>query len=145
MSLPLESENRSRNTRIALLQAFMPASMGQVDLDETREWMKERGYLENIEKSKFNRMLADVNEQLEELDQLFESFLKTRSLEELGHAERTILRVAAYELIETRVPTSVVINEWVAIAKDYGAESSYRFINGVLDNLARQKGNEEAR
>jgi len=62
-----------------------------------------------------------------------------RPLEQLDPIEHALLWVGAWELSERfEVPYRVVINEAVGMAKKYGAEQSHRFINGVLDTLARQ-------
>lgn len=129
---------RNRNTRIALLQALlsMSVSSDDVELDATRAWLKKAGYLQSIDKKRFNRWLADIPGRLQELDASIEPHLQDRSPEELGQAERTILRIATYELSHTDVPHPVTINEWIEITKEYGATNSYRFINGVLDKLA---------
>ena len=138
---------RTRNTRIALLQALLSSSVNSddVDLEATKDWLRNAGYLQSIDKKRFNRWFADIPDRLEELDEAFEVFLNDRSLEELGQAEHTILRIATYELTCTDVPHPVTINEWIEIAKEYGAVNSFRFINGVLDKLAtelRQNGNQ---
>ena len=53
--------------------------------------------------------------------------------------ERAILRVGTYELVyKLDVPTKVVINEMIELAKTFGADHSYRFINGVMDKIAQQ-------
>jgi N utilization substance protein B len=50
--------------------------------------------------------------------------------------DRTILRVAVYELLGTDVPTSVAISEAVEAASELSAEDSKRFVNGVLGPIA---------
>ncbi|MCY4128362.1 MAG: transcription antitermination factor NusB [Gammaproteobacteria bacterium] len=129
---------RNRNTRVALLQALMSMSLSSddVELDATKAWLSDAGYLRVIDKKRFNRWLADIPGRLQELDASIEPHLQDRLPEELGQAERTILRIAAYELTHTDVPHPVTINEWIEIAKEFGAMNSYRFINGVLDKLA---------
>ena len=130
--------SRNRNTRVALLQALLPVSLSpdEFDLDATKTWLREAGYLKDIDKKRFSLWLADISSRLQELDMAIEAFVRDRSLEELGHAELTILRIATYELTYANVPQPVTINEWVEIAKEFGAVNSYRFINGVLDKLA---------
>ena len=46
--------------------------------------------------------------------------------------------MATAELLTTSVPKKVVINEAIEIAKIYGADQGYRFINGVLDSIVKQ-------
>lgn len=61
-------------------------------------------------------------------------------LERLGHIERSVLRVAAAELIQGGTPPRVVIHESVRLAERFGSAQSARFVNGVLDALARRMG-----
>ena len=61
-------------------------------------------------------------------------------LERLGVIERSVLRVAAAELRRGETPPRVVIQEAVRLAERYGSEQSARFVNGVLDALARRMG-----
>lgn len=60
-----------------------------------------------------------------------------REFDEVDPVERAILRIGAYELeYRSDVPRNVIINESVELAKTFGAELSYKFINGVLDKVA---------
>ena len=133
-------KGRNRNTRIALLQALLSSSVNSdaVDLEATKGWLRDAGYLQSIDRKRFNRWFADIPSRLHELDEAFAIHLHDRSLVELGQAEHTILRIATYELTYTDVPHPVTINEWVEIAKEFGAMNSFRFINGVLDKLATE-------
>ena len=61
-------------------------------------------------------------------------------LERLGAIERSVLRLAAAELVAGETPPRVVIQEGVTLAERYGSPQSARFVNGVLDALARKLG-----
>ena len=61
-------------------------------------------------------------------------------LERLGAIERSVLRLAGAELVEGETPPRVVIQEGVTLAERYGSPQSARFVNGVLDALARKLG-----
>ena len=62
-----------------------------------------------------------------------------RELDDVDPVERAILRIGAYELeYQSDIPKKVVINESVELAKTFGAELSYKFINGVLDKVAAE-------
>ena len=62
-----------------------------------------------------------------------------RALNQLDPVEHAIRLLGAYELRhEPAVPWKVVVNEAVNLAKTFGAEDGYKFVNGVLDKLARQ-------
>ena len=66
-------------------------------------------------------------------------------LERLGAVERSVLRLAAAELTRGETPPRVVIQEAVRLAERYGSAQSARFVNGVVDALARRMGKLEQR
>jgi N utilization substance protein B len=61
-------------------------------------------------------------------------------IERLGAIERCVLRLGAAELEQGSTPPRVVIQEAVRIAERFGSAQSARFVNGVLDALARRMG-----
>jgi len=61
-------------------------------------------------------------------------------MERIGAIERCVLRLAAAELTIGETPPKVVIQESVTLAERYGSAASAKFVNGVLDALARRMG-----
>jgi N utilization substance protein B len=99
-------------------------------LTENREREFESGY--------FRDLVSGVPARLDELDAVLKPFLD-RPVEEVDLVERALLRLGAYELVaHPEVPYRVVINEAVELAKTFGADQGHRYINGVLDKVARQ-------
>ena len=85
----------------------------------------------------FTAILKGVTSDVDALEALFSPALD-RSLDDLDPIERTLLRLGAFELRDRiDVPYKVVINEAVSLAKKFGATESHRYINGVLDKVAR--------
>ena len=86
----------------------------------------------------FQSIVHSVPPMADELDGLYAALLD-RELDELDPIERSLLRMGTFELRDRiDVPYKVVINESVALAKKFGASDSYKYVNGVLDKLARQ-------
>jgi N utilization substance protein B len=86
----------------------------------------------------FSAVLKGVVGDVEALEALFEPFLDRR-LDELDPIERNLLRLGTFELRDRiDVPYKVVINEAVSLAKKFGATDSHRYINGVLDKIAKE-------
>lgn len=73
-----------------------------------------------------------------ELDAALAALTTDWPLDRLANTDRTVLRLAAYELTHTETPPQVVINEAVELAKRYGTDDSGRFVNGVLGALLRR-------
>ena len=74
-----------------------------------------------------------------EIDDLIERHSLHWKLARMAVVDRNILRLAVYELLYLHdVPTSVVLNEAIEIAKKFGTEDSGAFINGILDKVAKE-------
>jgi transcription antitermination protein NusB len=88
-------------------------------------------------------LVAGVAAHLEELDALIVRHSEHWRLERMTVVDRNLLRVAIYELLyQPEIPTKVVINEAVEMAKRYGSEASGGFINGILDQVRLAVGRE---
>lgn len=73
------------------------------------------------------------------LDALIERHSDGWSVTRMPMVDRAILRLSTWELVDrSDVPTAVVIDEAIELAKDYSTERSPAFINGVLDAVARE-------
>lgn len=59
--------------------------------------------------------------------------------ERIGIVERALLIVATYEILIKNTPIEVIANETVELAKEYGNEKSYEFVNGILANIEKSK------
>jgi N utilization substance protein B len=73
-----------------------------------------------------------------EIEAMLQKHSENWSLERIASLDRSILRVAIYELLYTDTPAPIVINEAIEIAKKYSSESSGKFVNGVLDAVNQE-------
>jgi transcription antitermination protein NusB len=82
-------------------------------------------------------VVAGVGARAAEIDALVAGFAIDWSLDRMPAVDRTLLRMATYELLgRPDVPTGVVISEAVDLARQYSTEESSRFVNGVLASVA---------
>ena len=89
-----------------------------------------------LDEEYFRELVREVPERHEALREALQPALD-RPIENVDPVERAVLLLAAYELLyRPEVPTRVVLNEAVELAKHFGAEHGYKFVNGVLDKLA---------
>ena len=77
----------------------------------------------------------------EELDRHIQTASKRWTVGRMAATDRAILRLATHELLESNTPVKVILNEAIKLGKRFGTENSGPFINGVLDAIAKQKGN----
>ncbi len=95
--------------------------------------------------SYLRQLVLGTTAKLELIDQLLGQHLSDWSLERLGVLERSILRVAVYELVaEETVPPAVVIDEAVSLAKRYCSVEAGALVNGVLGSLVSTIGKKHA-
>jgi N utilization substance protein B len=131
------SHKRSQ-ARHRAVQAIYQWQMAGQDVREIRDQFLSNEEGGAFEIPYFDKLLSGVPAHLSELDRQLGPCLD-RSIESVDPVERAILRLGAYELIhQPEVPYRVIINEAVELAKVFGAEQGHRFVNGVLDKLARR-------
>jgi transcription antitermination protein NusB len=87
--------------------------------------------------SSFARLIiAGTLESIDAVDTAIRTHLQNWSFERLKRVDLAVLRIGAYSLLFQRdIPAQITIDEAIEIAKEYGSEDSYRFINGVLDGI----------
>lgn len=83
-------------------------------------------------------LINGVGERIKQLDEVIDTHATDWAIDRMPVVDRTLLRLGAFELIhEPDVPSAVVINEAVELAKEFSTDDSGRFINGVLASIAR--------
>ncbi len=93
--------------------------------------------LQKADTAYFRELVHQIPARATEIDTALDPLLD-RPLAQVDPVERAILRIGAYELMQRPdIPYRIVLNEAVELAKVFGAEQGHRFINGVLDKLAR--------
>ena len=84
----------------------------------------------------YEQLVRGTVENKEEIDEVLTEKLEHWSLDRLPKIERTVLRIAVYELLyNEEVPHRVVMNEAIELCKTFGDEKSGRFVNGVLSKF----------
>jgi len=85
------------------------------------------------------RIREEVKKRSKELEAIIEKYSKWRK-ERIDIIDRTILKIALYEMLfDPQVPPAVAINEAVELSKKYSSAVAYRFINGLLDRVRKEK------
>jgi len=84
-------------------------------------------------------VVAALGARASEIDGRIQAAAEHWRIERLSHTDRAVLRAAVAELVaRPGTPARVVLDEAVDIARRYGTEESGRFVNGVLDRIARE-------
>lgn len=132
------SSNPRSRARRAALQALYQWQMTAQAPQKIAEQFREDKSWKRIDEALFTSLLDGVPACTGELDKVIEPILD-RPVAQVDPIERAILRMGAFELTRRKdIPWRVVINECVELAREFGAEQSHKYVNGVLDKLARR-------
>jgi N utilization substance protein B len=127
-----------RRARAVLTQALYQWQVSGEDPSAIRvQFIDERG-IGRADVDYFRELMQAIPTAVDRLDASIEPLLQ-RSVALVDPVERAILRLACYELEQRwEVPARVIIDEAIELAKRYGAQQGHRFVNGVVDRLARR-------
>lgn len=126
-----------REARSFALQALYQWHMAGSTLSDIEAQFRTENDMSGTDMKLFSALLHGVPSKSTELDEAILPYLD-RKLTELDPIELTVLRMATYELSSMiDVPYKVAINEAVNLAKSFGATESHKYVNGVLDRVAR--------
>lgn len=127
-SRPSDERTDAREQTIILLYEAEQRGVSPVDLVEERALASERLTRE---------LITGIESMREQLDAQIVSNARGWALDRMPALDRAILRLAIYELTgRPDVPTAVVIDEAVELAKRFSTDDSGRFVNGVLSAVA---------
>lgn len=132
------ANNPRSRARRAALQALYQWQMTAESLDTIARQFREEKSWKRVDEELFAALLYGVSGDVEALDAHLAPLLD-RPVGQLDPVERAILRMGAFELTHRDdIPWRVIINECVELARTFGAEQSHRYVNGILDKLARR-------
>ena len=132
----MATRDHARMAVVSLLYAF---DLGNGNTSEHTTEILEEKKIRNKQRDFALDLYEGVMAHLEDIDKAIIEHLKDWDFERLGAIERATLRLAAYEILFGDLDSAVVINEAVEVTKAFGTEQSPKFINGVLDAIAKDK------
>ena len=131
------SRARSKARRAAV-QALYQWQLSHQDVSEIDTQFLAEQDMVKLEIPYFQELLHKIPAHLDELDAHIAPVLD-RPINNVDPVERAILRIGAYELMfRLDVPYRVIINEAVEMAKVFGGEEGYKYVNGILDKVAKK-------
>lgn len=92
----------------------------------------------DLAKERAKHLCRGVMEEKDDIDTLLNEVSSKWSTERMPVIDRSILRIAVYELTANKAPVKVILNEAINLAKTYGTENSGKFVNGVLDAASKK-------
>ena len=129
--------NNRRKSRELVMKSVYRGLVNQIDITQIKKDIQDDPDFIRADQDLYEEILSGVFKNIDSLKQEIESYID-RSYEELSPIELSIIYFSLYELkYSMSVPYKVVINEAVEIAKTYGGEDGYKYINGILNQAAK--------
>ena len=132
--------NRSKTREESFKLLYSMQISKDVDIDEQIKMFLEQEEIEDNDViSYIENVIKGVKENEKDIEEKIEQNIKEDwTLSRISKIDLTLLKLAIYEIIYTKLPYKVVINEVVELAKNYGDDSSKAFINGVLASIVKK-------
>ena len=135
-----DTDPRHTSRKLALSSIFS-WSFCEPDIDKnvetSAEMLEEEGISYDDELTKF--IVNGVREHTDEIDKIVEECAPDWPIDKIAKIDLVILRIAIFEvLFGKKTPVKVAIDEAVEIAKEYGNDTSHKFINGVLGTVVEK-------
>lgn len=126
------------NARRYALQAMYQWQLAGTPVTEIEQEFLKYHIDKQLDLEYFKELIHGITQHQKELDHEMQPFLD-RTLQEVDAVELAVLRLAVYELLKRPdVPYRVVINEALVLTKKFGSVEGHKFVNGILDRVARK-------
>jgi len=126
-----------KQSRKAVVQALYQWHMAAQNISDIEKQFREENANAKMDFEYFSELIHGIPSEVTVLDDLIKPFV-ARTMADINPIELAILRLGAYELKNRPdIPYRVVINEGVDLTKKFGADQGHKFVNGMLDKLAK--------
>jgi len=126
-----------RKARVLALQALYEVDSAGHKAEEVLNRLLAEEKLPEENANFAQELVTGVIQNKEKIDQNIQSFAPAWPVKQIPVIDRNILRLAIFEiLIDNKVPVKVAINEAVELAKTFGSDNSFKFVNGVLGSVS---------
>lgn len=133
---------RRRGRELAIQALYKVELTGDCSSESLDDFLSDFGGPQEV-RTFGGELARGVLAERERIDALIAGSSEHWRLGRLSNVDLNILRVATYELMCSRVPASIAIDEAIEIAKRFGSADSPMFVNGVLDHVATTVGAKE--
>lgn len=130
----MATRTQARESVIGLLYAYDLGNEGIVKfVDEILEDKKIRNKQKDFALNLFNGTVQNI----EKIDEQIKLYLSQGTLEDIGSVEKSILRLAVYEILFENLQKAIVINEAIELSKRLASDGAPKFVNGLLDKIEK--------
>lgn len=138
----MATRHQAREAVIGLLYAY---DLGNQEIKKFAEEILEDKKIRNRQREFAIAIFNGTIDHLDEIDKELKNHLQSWEFDRVGHIERAILRLGAYELMFSDLDKAIAINEAIELAKKLGTDQSPKFVNGVLDAIVKKESLREVK
>ena len=132
----MATRHQAREAVVGLLYAY---DLGNPEIKKFAEEILEEKKIRNKQREFALSLFKGTIDHLEAIDEVIKKHLESWEIDRLGHIEKAILRLGADELLFTELDPAIIINEAIELAKELGNDQAPKFVNGVLDAIAKER------
>lgn len=127
-----------QKARKLAMQSLYQWQMANADLAEIEAQFRAIKNMDRVDIDYYKKLLYGVPQQLKLIEDELRPLLD-REVDSLNPVELAILRIGAFEILEClEIPYRVVLDESISLAREFGSQDGYKYVNGVLHNLAKK-------
>ncbi len=130
----MATRTQARESVIGLLYAY---DLGNVEIVKFIDDLLEEKKIRNKQKEFALNLFHGAIQNLEAIDEQIVAFITQGTIEDVGSVEKSILRLAIYEILFESLPKAVVINEAIELSKKLASDGAPKFINAILDQVKK--------
>lgn len=130
----MATRTQARESVIGLLYAY---DLGNEGIAKFVDDILEDKKIRNKQKDFALKLFNGTVDNLEKIDEELVSHLKQGGITDIGSVEKSILRLAIFEIFVEGVEKAIVINEAIELSKKLASDGAPKFINGLLDKVEK--------
>lgn len=126
-----------KKARLLLMQAIYQWEMTGMDIYPIQQQFHAMNDMTKCDTEYFDTILLSISKIISTIDAAFEKHLD-RKFNELNPIELAVIRLGTYELLhQLEIPYRIILDEAIGLTKTYGSTDGYKYVNGILNKVAR--------
>lgn len=130
----MATRTQARESVIGLLYAY---DLGNEEIAKFVDEILEEKKIRNSQKEFALNLFNGTIKNLQLIDEQIISFITQGTIEDVGSVEKSILRLAIFEILFENLSKAIVINEAIELAKRLASDGAPKFINAILDQVKK--------
>lgn len=130
----MATRTQARESVIGLLYAY---DLGNQEITKFVDEILEDKKIRNKQKEFAVNLFNGTIKNIDAIDDEIKSYITQGTIEDVGSVEKSILRLAIYEILFENLSKAIVINEAIELSKRLASDGAPKFINAILDNMKK--------